>query len=49
MYRIAGDLNDCPWDPSVRELLRSTPDVATVVRQLRLPHGTNLRSVASYL
>jgi Endonuclease/Exonuclease/phosphatase family len=46
---IAGDFNDCPWDPSLRALLRSTPDVATVVRQPRLPVGSDLRSVASYL
>lgn len=46
---IGGDFNDCPWDPSLRALLRSTPDGATVGRQPRLPLGANLRSVASYL
>jgi endonuclease/exonuclease/phosphatase family metal-dependent hydrolase len=46
---VAGDVNDCPWDRSVRALLNSTPDLRVVRRAPRLPTGRTITSVAAYL
>jgi hypothetical protein len=46
---FAGDLNDGPWDRSVRTLLRATLDIDEVRRAPRLPTGRTMQSVAAYL
>ena len=46
---VAGDLNDEPWDPTVRAVRYATPDLDAVTRAPRLPTGKSLRSVTSYL
>ena len=46
---FAGDLNDGPWDTTVRTLVDSTPELSRVQSSPRLPRGTNLRSAGTYL
>jgi endonuclease/exonuclease/phosphatase family metal-dependent hydrolase len=46
---IAGDLNDEPWDASVRALASATPVRKAVTSAPTMPRGSTLRSVTAYL
>jgi hypothetical protein len=46
---VAADLNDSPWDRSVRALLNSTPEAELAGRPPRLPAGKSTNSAAAYL
>lgn len=46
---VAGDLNDEPWDTSVRALGSASPDLDATTRPPAMPTANTLRSVATYL